>query len=552
MHKKEKRKGEIIKMKKIAILLIVISLFFCGLVKSAIVFADEADEPDNTDYIHQAITVSPHSQTIKRGQAYKLSATLDPVASNGTITWSSSNTSVATVTSYGLVVGKSAGTTTITATVDCPMIQGWTYEDHCIITVSSSRIVADGTYFVQTAQKTGSQYIDEFVSIEGNSTSSGAKLEIDPLSGDNSRKWNFTLGSDGYYRIKSVYSQKYLWVNNNSASSGASIKQYSSVASGSKWAIMVTSSNKYALVPASATSSLIVMNVPGSSTGTDLNTASYTSNTNYRDEWVLTRMLPTNGYELAYDPSLWSGTVQTNCNCYAYAINNQVMEPIGNQIWFKQQPGEYYNNHSDPANQITQGFQSSSGIIDAVNADFAKYNSINNASVYFISVSQYTKCPDGYYKIALALSSSDYHWYRQNSDGLWSHKQGLYPVTNLDASNNLIIDPATADRGSYTTFVGYYAVIPWNNMYVGSKGTDDNKYHFDSLPSVVDEDLLSRITIGMSLDDVIELLGSAGADIGSGTVIQQYISTDSKVYTIVYDSDGSGFHVKSISIQGEQ
>ena len=40
----------------------------------------------------------------------------------------------------------------------------------------------------------------------------------------------------------------------------------------------------------------------------------------------------------------------------------------------------------------------------------------------------------------------DYHWYRQDKGGLWSHKPGVTPVVNVDASNSLINNPAKADR----------------------------------------------------------------------------------------------------------
>jgi hypothetical protein len=54
----------------------------------------------------------------------------------------------------------------------------------------------------------------------------------------------------------------------------------------------------------------------------------------------------------------------------------------------------------------------------------------------------------------------DYHWYRLDNNGMWSHKPGPGPVTNRDASGNLISDPRTCDRGPYTTFCGCYCVCP--------------------------------------------------------------------------------------------
>ena len=56
-------------------------------------------------------------QTVELGRALKLTVTIEPAdATNRTVTWSSSNTSVATVNSNGQVSGRSIGVATITAT----------------------------------------------------------------------------------------------------------------------------------------------------------------------------------------------------------------------------------------------------------------------------------------------------------------------------------------------------------------------------------------------------------------------------------------------------
>ena len=39
----------------------------------------------------------------------------------------------------------------------------------------------------------------------------------------------------------------------------------------------------------------------------------------------------------------------------------------------------------------------------------------------------------------------DYPWYRQNPDGTWSHKQGGDMPSDKDYSDDLILDPQTAD-----------------------------------------------------------------------------------------------------------
>jgi hypothetical protein len=61
----------------------------------------------------------------------------------------------------------------------------------------------------------------------------------------------------------------------------------------------------------------------------------------------------------------------------------------------------------------------------------------------------------GWY-VALALwPGHDFHFYRQDSGGCWSHKMFEEIVQYRDNSNKLIQDPKTADRGPYTMFCSY-------------------------------------------------------------------------------------------------
>ena len=63
----------------------------------------------------KGITMSTSKATIKQGKTLQLKATVSSDATNKKLTWSSSNTGVATVSSTGLVTAKKAGTATITA-----------------------------------------------------------------------------------------------------------------------------------------------------------------------------------------------------------------------------------------------------------------------------------------------------------------------------------------------------------------------------------------------------------------------------------------------------
>ena len=73
----------------------------------------------------------------------------------------------------------------------------------------------------------------------------------------------------------------------------------------------------------------------------------------------------------------------------------------------------------------------------------------------------------------MVANDQDYHWYRQDSNGLWSHKPGQQDVENHDGSYNIIADPELADRSKYTEFIGYYAVTPWNRLFTPSTSNNN-------------------------------------------------------------------------------
>lgn len=79
-----------------------------------IVTEDEYNEL--VKYIPASITISPEEVTLPIGESTTLTATILPTTATQTVTWSSSDESVATVTSGGVVTAVDAGTATITAT----------------------------------------------------------------------------------------------------------------------------------------------------------------------------------------------------------------------------------------------------------------------------------------------------------------------------------------------------------------------------------------------------------------------------------------------------
>lgn len=136
----------------------------------------------------------------------------------------------------------------------------------------------------------------------------------------------------------------------------------------------------------------------------------------------------------SYNPGYWNdgGVVQGGNNCYNYGNNKNT----GTYA----QPGR--------ASGATSASMSCADVQVAA---------INDG---LIALPATGACPDTQDKVALVVDpGTDYHWYRLDSNGMWTHKPGGGAATNLDNSGNPISNPETADRCSgwpcYTDFCGY-------------------------------------------------------------------------------------------------
>ncbi len=90
------------------------------------------------------VTLSPVSASIEEGQTLQLTATVLPAnATNKSVTWSTSNASVATVSTTGLVTGIDPGTAIITVTTNDG---GYIAASNITVTVSSTPLTASATY----------------------------------------------------------------------------------------------------------------------------------------------------------------------------------------------------------------------------------------------------------------------------------------------------------------------------------------------------------------------------------------------------------------------
>lgn len=100
------------------------------------------------------VTLNQHTATVEEGQTLQLNATVSPSdATDKSVTWTSNNTSAATVSSSGLVTAVASGQGTATITVTTT---DGGYTDTCVITVSAQVT----TEYVQTSSLVpGKKYV---------------------------------------------------------------------------------------------------------------------------------------------------------------------------------------------------------------------------------------------------------------------------------------------------------------------------------------------------------------------------------------------------------
>lgn len=155
-----------------------------------------------------------------------------------------------------------------------------------------------------------------------------------------------------------------------------------------------------------------------------------------------------------YEPALWNdgAAIQGSTNCYAYAANSRT----GHTVGLTPQPGETsgtatvypVNCPSTTAAVVSDG--KPDHILEAKRCPYNRQQQRpppDRAGYYLVAL-VITSKPDGYDAADAVSYVNDYHWYRQDEDGFWSHKPGTTLVRKVDASGNPITNPETANRRS--------------------------------------------------------------------------------------------------------
>ena len=213
--------------------------------------------------------------------------------------------------------------------------------------------------------------------------------------------------------------------------------------------------------------------------------------------------------KILYEPDLWNADVyvKRGHNCYTYFLNKQ----DGTTYKLCKDKFDDYNNsigkhkrrkmrNMDKAGKTKTkkkkyirchkpqpGYRSGHGTF----GDYSNYTCKNvnkrvlsdNPNI-FRTQNHEDKCPSDYYKGSLVVASKPgetgtYHFYRQDDDGTWSHKPGANAVTKLDADDNVIVDPRTANRNygpgrvNYDIYCHTYC-LPRNKKVKGYSALPDH------------------------------------------------------------------------------
>lgn len=156
--------------------------------------------------------------------------------------------------------------------------------------------------------------------------------------------------------------------------------------------------------------------------------------------------LPPTGAEPVYEPDKWNdeGAYQNTNNCYSYAADDYRIH-LYDGLPRPGVAGGQYATYSPTCTLLMYNAELDG--FEACNKPVAGSPIESDCTGYDCD----KPCPGGQYKVMLFRDPAgeplaEYHFYRQDQGGCWSHKRGHTAVTNLDSEGNLIGDPRTAKK----------------------------------------------------------------------------------------------------------
>lgn len=152
----------------------------------------------------------------------------------------------------------------------------------------------------------------------------------------------------------------------------------------------------------------------------------------------------------SYTPGYWNdgSTIQGNNKCYNYGMNCRT------------------DNEAQPG--ATVGGSCCDWAPDAAVCDEIEPAILPPCDGSVVIGDENGPVPEGKARVVMLTDDGDdFHFVRQDSDGYWSHKEGVKPATNRDSNDEIIINPENSyfvwegvfGPVSYHDFCGYYYVV---------------------------------------------------------------------------------------------
>lgn len=172
-------------------------------------------------------------------------------------------------------------------------------------------------------------------------------------------------------------------------------------------------------------------------------------------------LLPTGGDEHIYE--YWKWEVQKEkANCYAYVLNTY------GAVGYRPYPGsiQYGVDEAYSSSHVSLSYIKKN-ITRLLATDAPYYNGKT-----ITATTENARAGTRQYKIAVVFTADnpeypeigDFHFYRQDYTGYWSHKLGFNSIRQTDASGNMIENPRTANKDHWND--GSYNYSKWGGFYM--------------------------------------------------------------------------------------
>jgi hypothetical protein len=157
---------------------------------------------------------------------------------------------------------------------------------------------------------------------------------------------------------------------------------------------------------------------------------------------------------IQFEPERWHACNEADwlackdgVNCYSYLLNRpDYYWSVPGEGFVKAQTQEYFKNFDKKFKNISLNDFREHLILGAIKDGLTPIEVAVDKDEYYLAVLFYSD------------SEKDFHWYRKDDNGFWSHKNGREAASNVDDDGRLITNPLQCANPLYPIFGGFFLV----------------------------------------------------------------------------------------------